>query len=241
MWYINMRLECKGIVQGRHMLRNIDTVVFDLDQTLLDKYQSSVQFAAYQYEQYSLDMFIPDRNEFILKFSELNHLIMSKEEVYRKLAELFKLDRNLYHELLADLNHKFHHYSVGYAGLHEMLSLLKREGYKLGIVTNGRDFYQRNKISALGIHDYFTDIVTSGSVNIKKPDHAIFQIALKHLRSIGRRTVFVGDSIEADIIPAKELGMFTILKAKDALSTLPDAICDDLIEIPNIIKSLESN
>ncbi|MBP1894052.1 putative hydrolase of the HAD superfamily [Paenibacillus lactis] len=77
-------------------MRNIDTVVFDLDQTLLDKYQSSVQFAAYQYEQYSLDMFIPDRNEFIVNFSELNHMIIPKEEVYRKLAELFKLDRGTY-------------------------------------------------------------------------------------------------------------------------------------------------
>lgn len=223
------------------MLNIIDTVIFDLDQTLLDKTQSLVNFANYQYEQYSLDKFIPDRNEFIVKFSELNHMIMPKEEVYRKLIEFFKIDWNLYHELLADLNHKFHLYCVGYDGLREMLRSLKREGYKLGIVTNGRDFYQRNKISALGIHGYFTDIVTSGSVNIKKPDHAIFQIALKHLKSIGRCTVFVGDSIQADIIPAKELGMFTILKTKDASSMLPDAICDDLMEIPNIIKSIGSN
>jgi len=236
-----MKVTISNMWYARFMLNKIDTVIFDLDQTLLDKTQSLVNFAAYQYEQYSLGKFISDRNEFILKFSELNHMIMPKEEVYRKLVEFFKIDRNLYHELLADLNHKFHLYSVGYAGLHEMLCSLRREGYRLGIVTNGRDFYQRNKISALGIHDYFTDIVTSGSVNIKKPDHAIFQIALKHLKSIGRRTVFVGDSIQADIIPAKELGMFTILKAEDASSALPDAICDDLIEIPKIIKSLGSN
>lgn len=58
------------------MLNKIDAVLFDLDQTLLDKTQSLVNFATYQYEKYSLDKFIPDRNEFIVKFSEINHMIM---------------------------------------------------------------------------------------------------------------------------------------------------------------------
>lgn len=236
-----MNVAISNMWYAKRMLNIIDTVIFDLDQTLLNKTQSLVNFSIYQYEQYSLDEFIPDMNEFTLKFSELNHMIMPKEEVYRRLVEFFKIDGNLYHELLADLNQKFHLYSVGYPGLHEMLHSLKEDGYKLGIVTNGRDFYQRNKISALGIRDYFTGIVTSGSVNIRKPDHAIFQMALKHMNSIGSRTVFVGDSIQADIIPAKELGMYTILKAKEVSSELPDAICDELIEIPSIIKSLESN
>lgn len=99
-------------------------------------------------------------------------------------------------------------------------------------------FYQRNKISALGISDYFSEIVTSGSVNIKKPEHAIFQIALSKLNSSSECSVFIGDNLKADVIPAKQLGMYTILKSKDNSFTQPDAICDNLTEIPDIIKRL---
>ncbi|MDD9265596.1 GNAT family N-acetyltransferase [Paenibacillus sp. GCM10023248] len=222
-------------------MKAIDTVIFDLDQTLLDKNKSLINFAFYQFEKFSLSRFIPNRNDFIEKFTELNHLVMPKEHVYEQLIGFFNIEKNLFEELLDDLNNNFHLYCIGFDGLHEMLASLTSQGYKLGIVTNGRDFYQRNKIKALGIADYFSDIVTSGSVHIKKPDHAIFQIALTNLKAISSCTVVVGDSMRADIVPAKELGMFTILKSKDTSSILPDAICDNLKEIPNLIKSLSVN
>ncbi|MDQ0914619.1 HAD family hydrolase [Paenibacillus sp. V4I5] len=219
-------------------MKKVDIVIFDLDQTLLDKDQSLLNFANYQYEHFSLIRFIPDKQDFIEKFSELNNIIMPKEEVYEKLVDIFNIEKSLYAELLDDLNNNFHVYSVGFPGLHEMLETLKERGYKLGIITNGRDFYQRNKISALGITDYFSEVVTSGAVNIKKPDHAIFQIALKNLKSSSECSVFIGDSLKADVIPAKELGMFTILKSKDYSITEPDSICDNLTEIPNIINRI---
>jgi putative hydrolase of the HAD superfamily len=140
----------------------IDTVIFDLDQTLLDKSRSSDEFSSYQYDQFSLGRFIPDKQAYINKFSELNHIVMPKEEVYAKLVEIFDMEKLLVLELLNDLNTNFHLHSVGFPGLHEMLRLLKNKNYKLGIVTNGRDFYQRNKIEALAINEYFDDIVTSG-------------------------------------------------------------------------------
>jgi putative hydrolase of the HAD superfamily len=223
---------------GGTILKKIDTVIFDLDQTLLDKDQSLINFANYQYEEFSLVRFIPEKYDFIIKFSELNNIVMPKEEVYEKLIEIFNIEKSLFTELLDDLNNNFHLYSVGFPGLHEMLGALKEHGYKLGMVTNGRDFYQRNKILALGISDYFNDIVTSGAVKIKKPDPEIFRIALNNLKSSSERCVFIGDSLKADVIPAKELGMFTILKSRDNSITQPDAICDDLTEIPDIVHRL---
>ncbi|MGO4546780.1 HAD family hydrolase [Paenibacillus sp. 2TAB23] len=222
----------------RTVLREIDTVIFDLDQTLFDKNQSLLSFANYQYNQFGLIRFIPNKREFIDKFTELNNVVMPKEEVYAKLIDIFHIEKSLYAELLTDLNTNFHLHSVGFPGLHEMLVILKQQGYKLGLITNGRDFYQRNKISALGITDYFSVIVTSGEVHIKKPDHAIFNIALKDLDSSCERTVFIGDSLRADIIPAKELGMFAILKSKDESHTEPDAICDNLMDLPNVINRI---
>lgn len=226
---------------GGTILRKIDTVIFDLDQTLLDKDQSLKSFADYQYEAFSLVRFIPDKNDFIDRFSELNHIVMPKEEVYEKLMDIFDMERNMGAELLEDLNNNFHLHSVGFPGLHTCLGELKKQGYKIGMITNGRDFYQRNKISALGISDYFNDIVTSGAAKIKKPDHGIFRIALNNLQSISESCVFVGDSLKADVLPAKELGMLTILKSKDDSLSEPHAICDELTEIPNIIRRLSES
>jgi putative hydrolase of the HAD superfamily len=221
-------------------MKIIDTVLFDLDQTLLDKNRSLFNFANYQYDHFSLVRFSSDKQCFIDKFSELNNMVIPKEEVYEKLVSYFKIEKYLYDELLDDLNVNFHIHCVGFPGMQEMLKRLKECGYKLGIVTNGRDFYQRNKISALGISDYFNAIVTSGAVNIKKPDHKIFNIALKHLNSLSNCSVFIGDSLKADVIPAKELGMFTILKSNDYSYPQPDATCTNLIEIPNIINHLSA-
>jgi len=72
---------------------------------------------------------------------------------------------------------------------------------------------------------------------LRKPDHAIFQLSLSNLNSSSERAVFVGDNLKADIIPSKDIGMRAILKGKDNSSSYPDATCDDLMEIPNLIMS----
>lgn len=160
---------------------------------------------------------------------------MPKEEVYNKLISIFNIEKALYPVLLEDLNNNFHLYSIGFPGLTKMLYSLKQSGFKLGMITNGREFYQRNKITSLGITELFDDIVISGAVNLRKPDHEIFRLSLSNLDSSSERTVFVGDNLKADIIPSKEIGMRTILKSKDSSSSYADASCNDLTEIPNII------
>ncbi|WP_138751636.1 HAD family hydrolase [Paenibacillus sinopodophylli] len=217
----------------------IDTVIFDLDQTLLNKDQSLINFAKYQYARFSLHQFITEENEFIEKFTEYNNIVMPKEDVYRKLINIFNLESTLYSVLLEDLNNNFHLYSIGFPGLNEMLCTLKQRGYKLGMITNGREFFQRNKMISLGIMELFDDIVISEAVNLRKPDHAIFRLSLSNLNSLAERSVFIGDNLKADIVPSKEMGMRTIFKSKDISSSYPDATCDDLTEIPKIINAFQ--
>jgi putative hydrolase of the HAD superfamily len=213
----------------------IDTVIFDLDQTLLDKNQSLINFSISQFERFKLDRLIPDREKFLEQFIELNNQIIPKTSVYEILAEQFTLDKQLYNELLNDLDLNFPKYCVGFQGLKEMLDILIVQGYKLGVITNGRGFYQRNKIESMGISSYFEDIVISGSVNLRKPDHKIFHLSLNNLNSSVNTSVFVGDNLKADIIPAKEIGMFTILKGNGEKHLFSDAITNDLTEIPEIV------
>ena len=83
--------------------------------------------------------------------------------------------------------------------------------YKLGIVSN---FAIPECIDKLldkhDLHRLFDVIVVSGAVNKRKPSPEIFQKALKALGVSAENAVFVGDTVDADIIGAKAAGMQTI-------------------------------
>ncbi|WP_435171455.1 HAD family hydrolase [Paenibacillus glycanilyticus] len=218
-------------------MNKIAAVIFDLDQTLLDKHQSLIGFANYQYDAYALEAYRIDKGEYIRKFTEMNHVVRPKEEVYKDLIGFFDMDSSLLAVMLEDLNCNFSKHAIGYPGLAEMLIGLKKAAFKLGMITNGRAFYQRDKIRALGIEDYFDDIVISEAVGLRKPDPAIFQLSLSNLNVSAAEAVFVGDNMKKDMIPAKELGMRTVWKQRADPNEYTDFACDDLSEIPNLIYS----
>ena len=57
---------------------------------------------------------------------------------------------------------------------------------------------------------FFDVVVVSGAVNKRKPSPEIFQKALEELGVTAEETVFVGDTVDADIEGAKNAGMKTI-------------------------------
>jgi putative hydrolase of the HAD superfamily len=85
------------------------------------------------------------------------------------------------------------------------------KNYKLGIVSNFAipecvvKLLQNNKIKK-----FFSVIIVSGDINKRKPSPEIFEKALKALEVIGPEAVFVGDTLDADIKGAQEVGMKTI-------------------------------
>lgn len=84
-----------------------------------------------------------------------------------------------------------------------------KERYRLGVVSN---FY--GNVATLcheaGLSDHLDVILDSTCVGVSKPDPEIFRLALKKIKAGPAETVFVGDSFEHDIIPARTLGMKTI-------------------------------
>jgi putative hydrolase of the HAD superfamily len=57
----------------------------------------------------------------------------------------------------------------------------------------------------------FTKIFTPKETKFLKPDKRAFLMVLKKLKTKPKETLMVGDEIERDLIPAKDLGMETIL------------------------------
>ena len=81
--------------------------------------------------------------------------------------------------------------------------------YRLGVVSN---FY--GNVATLcreaALADSLDVIVDSAEIGVSKPQPEIFRIALTKLNLVPAQAIFVGDSYERDIVPARQLGMRTI-------------------------------
>lgn len=78
--------------------------------------------------------------------------------------------------------------------------------YRLGIVSN---FYGNlaSICAETGLTSCVATIVDSACVGCTKPDPRIFFSALDELKSVPKRTVFVGDSLNRDMVGARDVGM----------------------------------
>jgi len=98
--------------------------------------------------------------------------------------------------------------------LDEVLTELKRRGYKLGVLTNtvtSREEHVRMALRKIDIEKYFDVILTSVDVGSNKPDERIFQATLKAVNVKPEEAVMVGNRISSDIVGGNRIGMKTIL------------------------------
>jgi putative hydrolase of the HAD superfamily len=80
-------------------------------------------------------------------------------------------------------------------------------GVKLALVTNGEGALQRRKLESLGIADRFDAIVISGECGFSKPDPRIFALACRKLGASPRQAVFIGDDRRTDVEAARAAGL----------------------------------
>jgi len=75
----------------------------------------------------------------------------------------------------------------------------------------------------------FTDIVTSEEVGAEKPSLGVFREAIGRTGVSADRCLVVGDSIENDILPARELGCSCVLTRE--FVSCPGTLPDDVVEV----------
>jgi len=130
------------------------------------------------------------------------------------------------------------------------LSILRREGYRLGVISNASD---DDNVQALvdkaGIRLYFDFIMTSASVGIRKPNPRIFSLALENWDFPPGRVAMIGDTLGADILGAKNAGLFSIWITRRAnvpanrahADTLrSDAVISSLSELLELLAQMSS-
>ena len=91
----------------------------------------------------------------------------------------------------------------------ETLEALKKRGYHLGIIANQVPGTAQ-RLDDWGLLKYFDLVVASAEMGVAKPDPLIFEKALELAGCQPCDSVMVGDRLDNDIRPAKELGMRTV-------------------------------
>jgi putative hydrolase of the HAD superfamily len=84
-----------------------------------------------------------------------------------------------------------------------------RSRYRLGVLAN-QERWIRDVMARDGIDRFFDVWAVSAEVGADKPDPALFRHALTKAGAAPERCAMVGDRLDNDILPARELGMRTV-------------------------------
>lgn len=91
------------------------------------------------------------------------------------------------------------------------LEELRCRGYRMGMISNaGDDTDVQTLIDLAEIRPYFEAIITSASLGIRKPNPLIFKIMLDKMGLPAEKAVMVGDTLGADILGARNAGIFSV-------------------------------
>jgi putative hydrolase of the HAD superfamily len=97
------------------------------------------------------------------------------------------------------------------AGAAELLAQLRAAGYFVGVIANYNcDRVFQRAVDYLGIRPYLHLCLCSASVEFRKPDPKLYEIALAQWDLLPYEVVVVGDSLAHDIAGGIELGALTV-------------------------------
>jgi len=111
--------------------------------------------------------------------------------------------------VIAYHNTKFAHLK-SVKGARKVLLELKKDGFGLGIITDGDPIKQWEKILRLELDEFFDDVFISDYLGVKKPHRKIFEKALRKFNIEPHEALMVGDRLYSDIYGAKQVGMKTV-------------------------------
>ena len=212
-------------------------VLFDLDETVLDRSRSLELFLTWEASEY-LNLPLEQCERYIERFIELDDNGMgSKPDVYAILWKEFQLYEHNAEDLAIHYRASFSRFCCEKRHIASAIELLKSREYKLGIVTNGPSPFQENNISALNLTQYFDTIVVSEAVGIRKPEPEIFNLACTNLGVTADQCVFVGDNPKADVAGANNAGMFSVFVPTRRYPACADAdkVCRDMRDLPAVV------
>ncbi len=195
---VNSILEIEAYLEG------LKAVVFDLDDTLY-----------------------PEKEYVKSGYKEISKILSNVQDAEAKLWRAFEEKKiaidealkveGLYTEELKQkclYAYRYHQPNIRfYEGVAELLMRLRKNGYRLGVITDGRVEGQRAKIKALRLEDFVDFIIVTdelGGVEYRKPNERAFHLMKRKLDVQFAEMCYIGDNIKKDFIAPQKLGMRAI-------------------------------
>lgn len=197
-------IEITNILDIEKHLDGIEAVIFDLDDTL-----------------YSEKEYV--RSGYRAIASILSQLPNAEEELWtafkhgQNAIDTVLNNNNIYSDELKEKCLKIYRFHVPeihlYSGVYDMLISLKNNGFRLGIITDGRPEGQHNKIDVLGLENIVDEIIITdelGGIQCRKPNEISFRMMQDKMNIPFENMVYIGDNIKKDFIAPDKLGMRSI-------------------------------
>jgi len=118
------------------------------------------------------------------------------------------------------------------------LRTLKKRGLKLGLVTNNGCKMVGKILRAIGLEASLFDVVVTSDDTEPKPSSQPFLFALDKLKCTPDETVYVGDRVQAELSPARKLGIKTVLLAREG-NTQRDQVDVVIARLPEVLNLIE--
>jgi len=238
----------------------IKVIFFDLDETLYD--YGSIRKLANQkvaklVEKLGLigsNTFIQTLRQITKEFYDKYHGLPELFDRKTRFREVFKvLNLDVEDKVVVRLADEYWNFVFQrikpYPDVVPILEVLKKEGYRLGIISDGLIDVQLNRIRALKLEKYFDIFTFSEEVGKNKPALEIFQLALKKANCEASEAIMVGDNVKTDIAGANRIGMISIwirrgifkdIEPNNQLET-PNYTIYTLNELTDILKQIKTD
>jgi putative hydrolase of the HAD superfamily len=205
-------------------------ILLDLDGTLYEspEYSERLEVELVKYVSETLGL-TEDQAKVILQqrrgqFGTLTRAVESleidRERLFQAIAD--RLDPCLF--LSKDLT------------LQHLIGELRGVGFKVALVSNSGRPLVKKILAAIGLELQMFDVVVTSSEAEPKPSPQPFLLAMKEVGCDISHTMYVGDRDEAELRPAKELGIRTVLidRTGAARSRWADFTIRDISEVAEV-------
>lgn len=197
-------IEIENITDAMLHLNGLKAVIFDLDDTLYSEkeYVRSGYRAIGTVLPQIKDIETKLWKEFESKNAALDK-VLTDEGIYTEELKQKCLEAYRYHKPEIHL----------YEGVVEMLITLKKQGFIIGIITDGRPEGQRLKIEVLDLAKYIDYIIVTdelGGIECRKPNETSFVLMKEYVGVEYNEMCYVGDNIKKDFVAPDKLGMKSI-------------------------------
>ena len=197
-----------------------EAIIFDIDGTLID-----YDYAQYQTLDKLLDI-IPWNNSTRPMTKEVfEYWYKEKNEFYTRpdsnKVNQYEQQKIILENVLANwkiivdstqlTNTLFDIYETSWRAYPDVLEcLFKLNEYKLCVISNGDSKFQRLKLTKTGLDKYFSEVLVSGDIKIKKPNSKIFQTMSDNINIPLNKCVYIGDRLDFDAIGSSDAGMLGV-------------------------------